>query len=110
MSGLPYFPFYGEDWLGSSRTKLMSFEERGMYIDCLCHAWALGAIPADEKRRAHLLGTSPATLRRLWPAIAPLWESDGNGGLVNPKLEKVRAKQKTKQKAGSAGGKAGANG
>jgi uncharacterized protein YdaU (DUF1376 family) len=84
----------------------MSLEQRGAYFDLLCHAWDDGAIPADLQERAHLLGVTARKLTALWPKIDPCWEPNGNGGLVNPKMERVRHQQKAKQRAGKQGGKA----
>ena len=100
-----YFPFYGSDWLGDTQTRRMSIEQRGLFIDLLCHAWDGGSIPADQKALAALVGITPRKLASLWPGLDTHWQSDGNGGLVNPKLEDVRQKQQAKRRAGSAGGK-----
>jgi uncharacterized protein YdaU (DUF1376 family) len=107
---LPYVPFYVSDWLADSSVRRMSLEQRGLYIDLLCHAWDGGSIPSDTSERAHMVGLSVPKLRKLWPKLDACWESNGNGGLVNPKMEQVRAKQKAKQTAGSKGGKAKAKG
>ena len=109
MPRLPYVPFYCSDWLGDSKVRRMSLEQRGAYFDLLCHAWDDGAIPANADQRAHLLGITKRKLNSLWPGIAPCWVSNGNGGLVNPRLEREREKQASKQTAGKHGGKAKAN-
>lgn len=101
MPELPYFPFYGSDWLGDSMVRRMPLEARGVYIDLLCHAWDAGCIPSDRDEIAHMLGIQRRKLDSLWSSIEPWWKSDGNGGLINPRQERERAKQKAKRKAGA---------
>lgn len=36
-SNLPAFQFYPADWLTSSKVRLLSLEEKGFYIELLCH-------------------------------------------------------------------------
>lgn len=109
MPELPYVPFYTSDWLGDTRVKLLPLEARAIYFDLLCHSWQLGHIPTRGAERAHLLGITPRKEASLWRHIAGFWESDGNGGLVNARMERVRAKQNARRKAGKRGGEAKAN-
>ena len=46
---LPYFPFYPDDWLSSSKVMLMTMEQRGIYITLLAHAWKFpsGSLPNE---------------------------------------------------------------
>lgn len=97
MPELPYVNFYCSDWLGDSKVRLMPLEARALHIDLLCHAWNLGGVPEDDSERARLLGIDTRKLRSLWPALEPCWLSDGEGGLVNRRLEKEREKQRTKR-------------
>jgi uncharacterized protein YdaU (DUF1376 family) len=102
---LPYVNFYCSDWLGDTKVRRMSHEQRGIHIDLLCHAWGEddGAIPADPDELAHLLGVTRRKLDSLWPKVGVAWESNGNGGLVNPRLERERAKQQAKRNARKGG-------
>jgi hypothetical protein len=95
---LPYFPFYGSDWLGDSKVRRMPLEARAVHIDLICHSWDIGPIPADPDEASHLLGLPVKKFKTLWPKVEVCWESDGNGGFLNPRLEKVRAKQRAKRK------------
>lgn len=96
------------DLLSDPDVQEMSVEERGAYLWLLCVAWKKGSIPADPKRQARLLGVTPRRLERLWPAVGQKWESDGNGGLVNPRQEREReAALSAYQKRAEAGRKGG---
>lgn len=105
MAELPYAPFYFSDWLGDTKVRRMNYEERGMYFELLAHAWQ-DPIPKDMDDIAHILGVTPARLEKAWKKIGPCWISDGNGSLLNPRLEKERKKQAAKRQSGSAGGQA----
>lgn len=102
MPELPYFPFYGSDWLGDSKVRRMSLEARAVHIDLLCHAWDLGYVPSDKEECAQMLGVPRRKLEALWPKVAPCWEGAGER-LTNPRLEKERTKQQAKRKGRSNG-------
>lgn len=108
MPELPYVPFYCSDWLGDTKVRRMSWEERAIHFDLLCHAWQ-EPIPADADERAQLLGINRRKLDAAWRRVGKCWQSDGNGALFNPRLEKERAKQKAKRGAGKSGAEAKAN-
>jgi len=49
-------PFWVERWLTSPDVRMMSFAERGLYLEMLAWSWIMGPLPADPKRLARLLG------------------------------------------------------
>lgn len=101
-------------WVGDLLTDLMEHgwtdEELGVYFRLLLVAWRKGSVPADLSARARLVSANEKQLERIWPAIAHKWESDGNGGLVNPRQEREReeatALHLARKRAGAKGGKA----
>lgn len=67
--GFPYFPLYVKDWLTGQSTTLMSPEEKGAFLDLLCHAWLADppcTLPADDKALAKLSG-----LGSRWKKVGP---------------------------------------
>lgn len=102
MPELPYVPFYCSDWLGDTKVRLMTLEERAIHFDLLCHSWQ-APLPADHGDLARLLGVPARKLESAWKRVGQCWQSNGNGGIENPRLEKERAKQKAKRKAGGTG-------
>lgn len=109
MTKPPAFQFYASDFRAAPEVMAMSFEERGVYVWLLTVAWDEEGIPADlEKVRKLLPGISKRKLDSIWPSLEPCWESDGNGKLVNPRMERVRATQREHSKARSEAGKRGA--
>lgn len=103
MPELPYVPFYCSDWLGDTKVRRMSLEERAIHFDLLCHSWQESPLPADHGDLAQMLGLPRRKLDAAWKRVGVCWESDGNGGIVNARLERERGKQKAKRKAGATG-------
>lgn len=108
MSKPPAFQFYPKDWLSDVKVRMMTLEQRGCYIDLLSIAWIEGGIPADVGQLRRLLGISPKRFTAVWEALAPHWQSDGNGRLINPRQERGRAELEDYQRRASAAGQAGA--
>ena len=90
MAKAPAFQFYPRDYVSDERVIAMTLEERGAYIQLLCHQWLEQTIPENEKVCAKLCGVSTRVFRRLWPALAPCFEDIGDGRLQNVKLEAQR--------------------
>jgi uncharacterized protein YdaU (DUF1376 family) len=106
MNKSPAFQFYAADFLADEAVAAMTYEERGVYITLLSHAWMEGGIPSDLDQLARLLHLSRRRLDRVWPAIATRWTANGNGRLVNPRLERERKKQEEWRRKSAKGGRA----
>lgn len=106
MGKPPAFQFYAADFLVD--TAAMSPEQLGVYIRLLCNSWVNRGIPSEPRQIARIAGVSERKLNALWPALKGRWESDGNGGLVNPRLETVRAERDEWSKKSREGGLASA--
>lgn len=107
-AGSPAFQFYPKDYVSSANVRMMTYEERGMYVELLCHAWLEGSVPSDTDRIARLLSLPPADFERAWPAIAPCFEARGDGELVNARLERERQNQEAYRETQSENGRKGA--
>ena len=107
---LPYMRLWVSDLLADDLVQELDVEEFGAYMRLLCISWKRGHIPADPKRRAKLLGVSSRREADIWELLGPKWESDGNGGLVNPRQERERleaqALHRKRVEAGQKGGRA----
>lgn len=93
----PAFDLYPSDWLAG--TLLMSYEEKGLYIDLLCLQWQHGALPPDAAlKRLRVKAATLASVLEKFPA--------GEDGLRrNPRLEREREKQRhriARSRAGAA--------
>ena len=108
--GLPYMRLWVDDLLSDLLKMGLTEEEFGVYMRLLLIAWAEGSIPADHDERVRKLTISSRRLTRLWPRLECKWVSDGNGGLVNPRMEREREKalmaHAKRVEAGRKGGRA----
>lgn len=109
MSKSPAFQFYPSDWLSDFNVQLMTLEQKGSYIDLLCHDWKNDGIPSSAI--AQLSG------------LKDKWEDEENSilrscfmahpcdshKLTNKRLLKERQKQEKFREERSISGKKGAS-
>lgn len=98
-SDLPYMKLWVDDALADAAEMGLTDEEFGVYWKLLLRAWARGSIFADVGSNARFTSASPARLKKLWPAFAHKWHPNGDGGLVNLKMEAVRTEALGKSEA-----------
>jgi uncharacterized protein YdaU (DUF1376 family) len=104
---IPYFEFYPTDWLSSTRVRLLSLEQRGAFLELLCHAWNYpGTVLPDPQ---HSYQDSLKTLAGLLneKALRVLLDEcfeRVEGGWLNPKLAGIRDKAERIYLAKSKGG------
>ena len=78
---LPYFPFYGGDFL--LKTGELTNAEVGAYIRLLIHQWANGSINGDPNRL-------PNGCANEWPMLEQFFPLCHDGRRRNPRLERER--------------------
>jgi len=86
----------------------MTLEQQGAYMRLLSHCWLNGSIPGDVADLALLCHTSPDQMAQLWPRIAPCFSDNGDGRLVNERLDDEREKQAKYKERATIAGKASA--
>ena len=88
----PAFLFYPANWRGSRRVQAMTFAERGMYLELLCEQWEAGAVPATPGACAERLGGRVKEWTSAWPKLKGCFKVDRrrDGGLINPKIDRLR--------------------
>jgi 5-methylcytosine-specific restriction endonuclease McrA len=90
----PAFQFYPKDWLTDDKVQAMSLSERGLYITLLCHAWLHGSIPDTELVLSRITNVRRDLFKRLWKGqLKSCFITSSVGRLINPRLERERAKQ-----------------
>lgn len=104
------FPFFPDDWLGSSKVAVMSLAEQGAYLRLLCHQWndPTCTLPDDDARLAALSGFGAE-----WPKHSELMRQafiphKTGTRIHNEKLSKKRAESKAFHKRLRKRGEAGA--
>lgn len=104
----PAFQFYVKDWLSSESVVVMTAEQRGWYIQLLCHAWnsePIATLPSDDRKLKALAGASDswATDKQ---AVLDCFEVDGDR-LVNRRLanqyQELQEFRNSKSEAGRKG-------
>lgn len=90
----PAFLLYSKDWLEG--TAEMKKDEKGIYMDLLCHQHQKGGIPADLDRIAIMVGMSIDSFLIPWEATIKHKFHKIGDRLVNRKLSKVVTKRSTK--------------
>jgi uncharacterized protein YdaU (DUF1376 family) len=86
-----------------------TFVQRSLYRCLLCASWELGPLLPDEAELARIAGATSEEFAAGWPRVKSKFVLI-DGGLVNEKLEQLRAdainRRDKKRRAGKAGGEA----
>jgi hypothetical protein len=125
LTKLPWFPFFVDDWDTDPNVRAMGPVARSHYLILLILQWREGHIPDSRKtlKRLLVLPLDPLMEVMRIPAdagseddsylvdeeavldqILACFKSDGNGGLVNPKMQAIRNQQLKLTAARSKGG------
>ncbi len=104
----PAFPFYATDFLSDAPVMAMTLEERGAYITLLCIAWTEQGVPDDHRKLAKVLRVSPRRFADIWESMEVCWETDGEGRLVSPRMERIRTEMRARSETAKKAGKKGA--
>lgn len=91
----PAFLFYPLNWLQG--TAGLMPDEKGVYMDLLCHQHQLGSLPNDEKRLARMVGLSVGAFSAIWITLRLKFVERPGNQLVNLKLEQVMTERSTKR-------------
>jgi len=89
----PAFLFYSLDWLQG--TASLFPEEKGVYIDLLCHQHRDGSIPNDVERLARMVGLSVDRFSTIWSTVRLKFVDRPVNRLVNLRLEREMTKRST---------------
>ena len=79
MANLPYFRFFTNNWLGSSKVAMMDDAEKGVYISLLVVAWGFPdvTLPADPEVCRRLIGSK--RVARVKRVLELCFERNENG-------------------------------
>lgn len=83
----PAFLMYPKDWLGGTAEYMP--DEKGVYIDLLCHQHQKGSLPEDTERLARMVGLPHDSFLKIWSVVSQNFERMDNrtdNRLVNRKL------------------------
>ena len=105
MANAPAFQMYAADFLVD--TLDWTVDEIGIYIRLLLYEWVNKELPIDPKRLAKIAGTSPKKFTKRWSKIQFKFIQNGNGFLINERLEETRQDQEKFRQGQSIAGKKG---
>ena len=84
-------------------------EEIGVYLRLLLHEWVNRDLPDDRQKLAKIAKISPKKFSTVFTNIRHKFSENGNGNLINKRLEEEREKQDKWLKGQSEHGKKGAD-
>jgi len=87
---VPYFPFYAANFIASKPFRLMTIEERGLWITMQMECWVNGTIPADQKELAKYLGCSLEEIQRSFTQKQYSFLEKVGNELKSPSLDEQR--------------------
>jgi uncharacterized protein YdaU (DUF1376 family) len=110
--GLPYFPFYVNDFLGSRTVACLTLEQIGAYTLLLAHAWGDPdcLLPTDENELMALTQNKLSSSQALAGLMKRAFtlQAEPKPGYFNPRLREVKRQYENHSKAMSLAGKKGA--
>lgn len=87
----PYYKWFPKDFAADPRVLAMDNNQELIYRRLLDRSWELGSLPSKPSDLARLAGVSPRTLKKAWGfPLNECWVEDGEGRLVNHRLEEER--------------------
>lgn len=104
MNKSPAFQFYPKDWLSDANVRVMTHEQRGIYIDLLCHCWLEGSIPSSLEILSRITQVEPKRMDELWPLISVCFRRRGSKQ-IHLRLLKELDKQRIWKEKSALGGK-----
>ena len=105
---LPYFPYYASNIIADKRYRLMSMQERGLWISIYTECWPNGAVPADPESLAKYLGLPIEQVNAGLTERVLSFFKEVKGELISQQLEEYFHKQTKRRTRLSEGGKKGA--
>jgi len=103
----PAFRCYAADFYMDTLT--WDTDDIGVYFRLLMCSWVNGPLPPDLCDLAKIAGKTKQKFKKNWSKISQKFMLDGNGNLINQRLEKERKKQLNYREQQRIYGKDGAN-
>ena len=106
----PYMPLWVNDYMRG--TRLLTLEQKGLYMDILLELWLEGELTDDIGQLAKLFNVNSRTFKKIWEVLRVKFDVS-NGRITHQRILKERLKMISKSEKntlnGSKGGKAKAN-
>lgn len=107
--GSPWFKFYGQDFLGDPKIRLLTDADRGVFVDCLAIQATLGGIPMDPVALGKLFRRRADHAVKAFSRVACFFVEDPSnpGFMVSMKLAQELATYEAKVQANQSNGRRG---
>lgn len=102
MPKWPYYPMYVDEFDNSEAVQAMADNEVGIYILCLNSSWKVGSLADDPELVAVAIRRRASGVKKAWKAVRACYMDRGDGRLVNPYQETIRAQVQGKSSKASA--------
>ena len=91
MGNPPAFQLYSNDFFVDTIT--WELDELGLYARLLFVEWSNGPLPNDHKKLSKIAGISPKKFSNLFQICSSKFVLNGDGNLINVRMEEARVKQ-----------------
>jgi hypothetical protein len=108
MKPVPYFPLFAANILASKPFKMMTIEERGLWITIQMECWVNGSVPSDLKDLAKYLGVGHDEVQRAFTQKQYSFIQKVGSELKSPDLEVQRKEYMDRREKQRIGGIQGA--
>ncbi len=105
MGKAPAFQLYASDF--DMDTASWDNEEVGVYFRLLMYQWVNKSIPDDINRLAKITRIGQKRFKKSWRIVSNKFQDNGKNGLVNVRMERVRAEQDNYRESQSEAGRRG---
>ena len=106
MAKAPAYQYYAADF--EMDTAGWTVDEVGIYQRLLNYEWINGALPDDLEKLARIVRISSQKMKKKWPTLKHKFFLNGDGKLVNRRMEEERENQDRYRQEQSRKGKRGA--
>ncbi len=101
----PAFQLYASDF--DMDTASWDNEEVGVYFRLLMYQWVNKSVPDDINRLAKITRIGQKRFKKSWRIVSDKFQDNGKNGLINVRMERVRAEQDNYRKSQSEAGRRG---
>jgi len=102
----PYMPFWVNDYRTDREVRLMTYEEKGLYIDIILELWIEGSLPQETKELALIFNANPKRFERIFSKISKKFVFK-DGFITHKRVTKERLKFQIKSEKAQLSGKLG---
>jgi len=108
MKDVPFFPLYAANILASKPFRMMTLEQRGLWVTLMMECWVNKSVPSNPSEMAKFLGLTIDEVSRCL-GVLDIFSLDKSGSqVISNELEEYREGYLKSREGKSKGGKLGA--